>query len=81
MAKGAKARQTRLAMLSGLGLRRGLMGGSRFWMVVGGAAAGLRLVRRISGAAPEVVYSEELPAGQSILITNGDVTASGLDPR
>lgn len=81
MARGVKGRQTKLAMLSALGLRRGLVGGSRFWLAVGTAATAARVLRRISGSAPEVVYSEELPQGTSILITNGEVTAAGGDRR
>lgn len=81
MPRGVPSKQTALARIAGLALRRGVVGGSRFWLTVGGAATAIRVIRRIAGSGPEVAYSEELPAGQSILITNGEVTASGLEPR
>ena len=53
------------------GLRRGLLGGSRPWLVVGAGAAGLRIVRRLTASKPEVVYSEELVPGTTLLISHG----------
>lgn len=52
------------------GLRKGLMGGSRPWMVLGGVGLLLRVLKKLSGSEPEVVYSEELPVGTAIVIAN-----------
>lgn len=52
------------------GLRRGVLGGSGPWLVVGGFALAVRIVQRISGSIPEVVYSGDLKPGQALLITH-----------
>ena len=59
-----------LRLLLRRGLWNGLVGGSRFWMVVGGAAAGVRIIRRLSGREPKVVYSEKLEPGQTVVISH-----------
>ena len=51
-------------------VRRGLFGGNRWWMALGILIYGRRLVRKIAGRDPEVVYSERLEPGQSLLITH-----------
>ena len=53
------------------GLRRGLMGGSRPWLILGGIGATLKILRKLGGNEPEVVYSEELGAGQTLVIAHG----------
>lgn len=53
------------------GLRRGILGGSRPWFAVAVAAGGLRLLRRLSGREPEVVFSQELPPGATLVISHG----------
>lgn len=53
------------------GLRRGILGGSRPWFVVAIAAGGLRLLHRLSGSEPEVVFSQELPPGGTLVISHG----------
>jgi hypothetical protein len=63
-----------LPKLQSLGIRRGLLGGSRAWTVVAIATLGLRLLRRVAGPDREVVYCEELAPGESILITHGTDT-------
>jgi hypothetical protein len=63
-----------LPKLQSVGIRRGLLGGSRAWTVVAVAALGLRLLRRLAGDGDEVVYSEELGPGESLLITHGNDT-------
>ena len=49
-----------------MGLYRGLLGGSRGWMFVGGVAFGGRIVRRFMSRTPEVVLTERLRPGQPI---------------
>jgi hypothetical protein len=51
------------------GLRRGLVGGSRSWMVAGGLAYALRALRWVVRRDTEVVFSEELRPGESLVIT------------
>jgi hypothetical protein len=63
-----------LPKLQSVGIRRGLLGGSRAWTVVAIATLGLRLLRRIAGEDREVVYCEELAPGESILISHGTDT-------
>lgn len=51
-------------------LRRGLFGGSRFWMVVFAGIAAARVFRRLSGSEPDTVYCEALAPGQALLVTH-----------
>lgn len=59
-----------LRILLRRGLWNGLVGGSRFWMVVGGAAAAVRLMQRLSGREPKIVYAEKLEPGQTLVISH-----------
>lgn len=68
---GKRRKGRALTWLALRGLRKGLLGGSGFWLVAGGLAAALKLIRRLSGSGPEVVYQEELGPGQSVVISNG----------
>lgn len=52
------------------GLRRGLMDGSRPWLVLGGVAVGIRLLQKLSGSGPKVVLSERLHPGQTMVIAH-----------
>lgn len=49
---------------------RGLLGGSKPWTVLWVLLAGRRLLKRLFADAPEVVYSEELAEGQTLVISN-----------
>lgn len=51
-----------------LGLRRGLLGGSRRWLIVGVVATGLRVAGRLAARKPEVVFTGELSPGDRIQI-------------
>jgi hypothetical protein len=53
------------------GVSKGLMGGSRPWLVVGGVALGWQLLRRIAGGESVVVYSEKLEPGDTLVIAHG----------
>ncbi|HZP30287.1 MAG TPA: hypothetical protein VFC99_15135 [Acidimicrobiia bacterium] len=59
---------TLLRRMSRTGLRRGLMEGSRAWMVVGVGATVLRLAGRALANRPEVVYRTELHPGEGLEI-------------
>lgn len=52
------------------GFRKGLMGGSRPWLVVGGAAATVRVLQRLSEHKTDVVFCEELLPGQSLVVAD-----------
>jgi hypothetical protein len=56
-----------LRSLIRIGFARGI-GGSRGWLAVGMTAGGLHLLKRMAKREPEVVYSEELHPGQTLLI-------------
>ena len=57
-----------LRALTRIGMRKGLFGGSRAWMYVGGAAALMRLLGRMASRQPETVFCEDLEPGQTLLI-------------
>lgn len=75
MARKAKAKK-RPGLLYRQAQLRGLLGGSRPWLILWVVLAGRRLLRRITRDAPEIVYSEELADGQTII-----VSASDREPR
>jgi len=56
------------------GFRRGVIQGSRPWMVVGGIALVLRVVQRLGAKEEAVVYREVLAPGQTVSISNGTPT-------
>jgi hypothetical protein len=58
-----------LRTLTRLGMRRGLLGGSRPWTMVLLVAGGLRVLQRLA-EGKEVVFSEKLDPGTTLLITN-----------
>jgi hypothetical protein len=62
-------RLLRIGLRQGLG--RGLLGGSRPWLVLGGVALAWRVVRKIAGSESVVVYSERLEPGQTVVIAHG----------
>lgn len=71
-----------LAFLLRNGMRKGFLGGSRFWTIIGAGAVTARLVRRFLGSTPEVVYREELRPGESLVISNviSNGTVGGAAP-
>lgn len=52
------------------GVRKGLLGGSRPWLVLGGAAMVLRVVRKLGGSEPEVVFCDELKPGEAVVVAH-----------
>ncbi len=49
------------------GLRKGLLGGSQWWMAVGAVALGVRVVQRLGSRKP-VVVTETLRPGEAIVV-------------
>jgi hypothetical protein len=59
-----------LRALSRLALGKGFFGGSKPWLAVGVAVTGLRIFVKMAKREPQVVYSETLDAGHSLVITH-----------
>ena len=52
-------------------IRRGIMGGSRGWLILGGIAWGLRLLSRVANTRRlRTVLVEELRPGESVHISH-----------
>ena len=50
---------------------RGLVGGRRGWLIVGGIAWGIRLLRRVASTRRmQTVSSDELRPGESLIISH-----------
>jgi hypothetical protein len=52
------------------GWRRGIMQGSRPWLIAGGVAVGVRLIQKLTGSEEKVVYSEVLQPGETLVIAH-----------
>lgn len=50
------------------GLRRGLIGGNRAWMLVGAAAWAIRFARRLGAKDETVISTESLKPGETLII-------------
>lgn len=51
-------------------IRKGFLGGSRLWMVVGTLGLAMKVLRRLTRDEPEVAFCEELRPGQTLLISH-----------
>ncbi len=56
--------------LTRMGAARGLLGGSKAWFTVWVVAGGFRLLGKVFRREPEVVYSEDLAPGESLVISH-----------
>ena len=59
-----------LRILIRSGLRKGLLGGSKPWLIVGAAAGGIRLLGRMAAREPDVVYCEKLEPGERMVVSH-----------
>jgi hypothetical protein len=59
-----------LKYLIGKGLRRGLLGGETFWLVLGAGALAVQLGLKVLRKKPDVVFSEKLRPGQHLVVTH-----------
>lgn len=57
-----------LMRLFRFGIRRGLLGGSRRWLMMGLLAGLGKLLARMARSQREVVYREELKQGETVVI-------------
>ncbi len=71
----------RLRRLTRLGVQRGLLGGSRVWTVVGITVMAIRLVRKIAGKEPELVFSERLGPDDALLIAGANRGEPSVERR
>jgi hypothetical protein len=58
------------AVIMRAAFRRGVLGGSRAWLVIGGMGLAVRLLRKLGGSEEKVVLREELPVGSALIIAN-----------
>lgn len=58
-----------MGVLFRTGLRRGLLGGSRVWTVVAVSVAGVRLLKKLAGGQPEVVFRRALRPGEALVVS------------
>lgn len=65
--------------LLSLGLRRGVLRGSKPFIVLAGLAGAWRLIEILSGSVKETVYLEPLEPGQELLISHLGVTYRGAE--
>jgi hypothetical protein len=63
------------------GFRRGVMGDSRAWLTIWALLAAGKVVRRIVGHKPEVVYKETLAPGQTLVIAHATEVVGVEDRR
>ena len=63
-----------LAFVWRTAVRKGLFGGNRTWMTVFAVVGAAKVLRRVAGSEPEVVYCEPLKRGQGLVITHLDET-------
>jgi hypothetical protein len=52
--------------------RRGVMGGSRPWLVVWTVLLAAKVIKRLSRNEPEILMCEELQPGQTFVIRKGE---------
>lgn len=57
-----------LVRVARTGLRKGLLEGSRGWLVAGLGAGALAVARRVVSNHPEVVYRSELKPGEGLVV-------------
>lgn len=58
-----------LRFLARTGFRRGFLGGSRAWTMIGAVAVGMRLLKRLTASEPEVVFSQPIRPGEKLLVS------------
>ncbi|MCB0978344.1 MAG: hypothetical protein KDB02_12885 [Acidimicrobiales bacterium] len=75
--RGTKGKGGPLATLQSIGISRGLFGGSKGWLYVGGGLWTVRTIRRMAERKPEILIREEIKPGQRITIANNVATIDG----
>lgn len=70
MAKKAKKAKRRPGLLYRQAQLRGLLGGSRPWMILWSALAARRLLKRLTSDRPEILDTITVEPGQTIVVSN-----------
>lgn len=63
------------------GIKRGVFGGERLWLVVGAGALVARWGLKALRKQPEVVFSEKMGVGEHLFITHRPPSASSRNVR
>jgi hypothetical protein len=71
VAKAAKKGFTRAAMLRRRALRKGPLGGSRGWTYLWAVLFAARLLKRLTAGKEEILMTEELQPGETLIISGG----------
>jgi hypothetical protein len=80
MAKRAKKKK-RPGLLYRQAQLRGLLGGSRPWMILWSVLAARRLLRRLTSDQPEVLDTITIEPGQAIIVSNRDREPRIITPQ
>ena len=62
-----------------LGVRRGVLGGSKGFVVLAGLAGAWRAIQILSGSVKETVYQEPLEPGQELIISHFRTTYRDIE--
>jgi hypothetical protein len=78
MAKKAKGKPP--GLLHRQAMLRGLIGGSRPWMILWSVLATRRLLKRLTGDRPEILQTVTLEDGQAIVVSTRRVEPKVITP-
>jgi hypothetical protein len=56
--------------LQRLGVTRGVVGSSRFWLWIAVVTTALRVLRRVGGRTEKVIFRRELDPGETLVISH-----------
>lgn len=51
-------------------MQKGLLGGSRFWTVLGTLGLAMKVLKKLAKDEPDVAYRSELKPGQTLVISS-----------
>lgn len=51
-------------------IRKGFLGGSQVWTVVGSLVLAMRVLKKVTGSKPEVAYCARLDRGETLVISH-----------
>ena len=62
-------------------MMRGALAGSRPWMVIAGISVARQVMRRFSGKSEQLLFSQKLEPGHTLVISNQEEGVSVSGPR
>ena len=77
----AKKRRGFLGTVIRARMMRGAMAGSRPWMVIAGITVARQVIRRFSGKSEQVLFTQKLEPGHTLVISNQEEGVSITGPR